>query len=570
MAPRCGRTLLHLAAWLVADAAQAQPAPALHPAMHTVCTITVNSPDEQQTLRRHLDPKRWRFVELVERGRSDWLDAACHSGVRCDVLVISGHYDGGHQFFSDRLDAREHLPVAELERASCTASCSGLFAQLKEVHLYGCNTLNPQPQSNVGANALRSLVRERAGTGSDGSELPRVEAGPGESSRERMRQIFPGVPVIYGFASMAPLGPIAAESLERWLRQGGRAEVGRGRSSPALLSAFGHSSFTAVRGLEPDEQLDRSRAHMCALTDDDRPLAQRVAAAHRLLQRDVTGVGVHLDRIQRMLDDVPEGMRATGDVARAFGRIADDGAARSRWLASIRETFNPTLRLRLIDVAAVAGWFTRDESRAERVRLLSELLERRDIGVGEVDLACTLNREHELEGLFNRRARDAAEAPSGSTQAHAGASNGDTVAHAAVRACLGSADAHRRVLAALAGGDAADTTTAQAYLRQRPIGDGDELRRVAQAVMRMPPSDAQVRALGTLARHYVSDRELLQELARLFAATPSAEVQAAVAGILIRADRQALDVPALLELVQRHRLGALPIVDALVRRLQAG
>ena len=559
MARGAWRSVVPLAALLAATAARAQPAPALQPAMHTVCTVTVNSPDEQQALRRHLDPTRWRFVELVERGRSDWLEAACRSRVRCDVLVISGHYDGGHQFFSDRIDVREHLPVAELERASCTASCAGLFAQLKEVHLYGCNTLNPQPQTSVGAEALRSLVRERAGTGGDASELPRVEAGPGESSRERMRQIFPGVPAIYGFASMAPLGPMAAESLERWLRNGGRAEVGRGRASPTLLAAFGHHSFTAVRGLESDEPLARSRAHMCALSDDDRPLAQRVTAAHRLLQRDVTGVGVHLDRIQRMLAEVPEGVRGAGEVARAFARIAEDGAARSRWLASTRETYNPTLRLRLIDVAAEAGWFTRDERRAERMRLLSELLERRDIGVGEVELACTLNRDHELEGLFNRRARDSD-----------GGSHGDTLAQAAVRACLGSADAHRRVLAALAGGDAADTTTAQAYLRQRPIGDGDELRRVAQAVMRMPPSDAQVRALGTLARHYLSDRELLQELARLFAGTPSADVQAAVAGILIRADRQALDVPALLELLQRHRLGAQPIVDALVRRLQAG
>ncbi|MFO1328126.1 MAG: hypothetical protein U1F56_12275 [Rubrivivax sp.] len=527
--------------------------------MNTVCTVTVNSPDEQQVLRRHLDPKRWRFVELVEHGRSDWLDAACRSRVRCDVLVISGHYDGGHQFFSDRLDVGEHLPVAELERASCTASCSGLFAQLKEVHLYGCNTLNPQPQTSAGAEALRSLVRERAGTGAHDSELPRVEAGPGESSRERMRQIFPGVPAIYGFASMAPLGPVAAEPLERWLRNGGRAEVGRGRSSSALLAAFGPQSFTVVRGLGPDEPLARSRAHMCALSDGDRPLAQRVAAAHRLLQRDVTGVGVHLDRIQRLLAEVPDGERATGEVARAFERVAADGAARSRWLASIRETYNPTLRLRLIDVAAAAGWFTPDERRAERVRLLSELRERRDIGVGEVDLACALDRDHELEGPMDRSAGDGSGGP-----------DGDTLAQAALRACGGSADARRRVLAALAGGDPADTAVAQAYLRRRPIGDGDELRRVADAVMRMPPSDAQVRALGTLARHYLSDRALLQELVHLFEATPSAEVQAAVAGILIRADRQALDVPALLELLQRHRRGAQPIVDALVRRLQAG
>ena len=39
----------------------------------TVCSITVNSPDEKEAFRRSLDPDKYQFVELVERGRSDWL-----------------------------------------------------------------------------------------------------------------------------------------------------------------------------------------------------------------------------------------------------------------------------------------------------------------------------------------------------------------------------------------------------------------------------------------------------------------------------------------------------------------
>jgi hypothetical protein len=41
------------------------------------------------------------------------------------VLIISGHYDGSNEFFSDRLDEREFLPVDELERISCSDSCPG-------------------------------------------------------------------------------------------------------------------------------------------------------------------------------------------------------------------------------------------------------------------------------------------------------------------------------------------------------------------------------------------------------------------------------------------------------------
>src|SRR5213593_1656884 len=69
----------------------------------TVCTITVNSADEKEAFRRSLPADKYQFVELVERGRPDWLESACRQGIRCDILVISGHYDGGNEFFPDRL-----------------------------------------------------------------------------------------------------------------------------------------------------------------------------------------------------------------------------------------------------------------------------------------------------------------------------------------------------------------------------------------------------------------------------------------------------------------------------------
>src|SRR6266704_3151273 len=125
----------------------------------TVCTITVNSPDEKEIFRRVLPQDDFQFVELVERGRSDWLASACRKGVRCDVLLISGHFDDGTEFYSDRLDVRESLPVEEMERASCSDSCPGVFSQLKEVYLFGCNTLEPAPLRYASAEIGRSLVR---------------------------------------------------------------------------------------------------------------------------------------------------------------------------------------------------------------------------------------------------------------------------------------------------------------------------------------------------------------------------------------------------------------------------
>jgi hypothetical protein len=131
-----------------------------HAGKRTVCTITVNSPNEKEMFRQRLPEDQYQFVELVERGRSDWLASACRQGITCDVLVISGHFDGNTEFYSDQVAASEFLPVAEMERASFSDSCPGLFSQLKEVYLFGCNTLNADAVKSMSSEVGRSLVRD--------------------------------------------------------------------------------------------------------------------------------------------------------------------------------------------------------------------------------------------------------------------------------------------------------------------------------------------------------------------------------------------------------------------------
>src|SRR4029078_3422688 len=66
----------------------------------TVCSITVNSADERETFKRYLPHDEYNFFELVERGRPDWLAASCRTGIKCDVLLISGAFDGGHTVYN--------------------------------------------------------------------------------------------------------------------------------------------------------------------------------------------------------------------------------------------------------------------------------------------------------------------------------------------------------------------------------------------------------------------------------------------------------------------------------------
>jgi hypothetical protein len=243
---------------------------------------------------------------------------------------------------------------------------------------------------------------------------------------------------------------------------------------------------------------------------------------------------------------------------RAFADIAADAAARERFLDFARAVDRPEVRARMIKAALDLGWLSPDERWKELGQMLGDVLARSTIGLTEVDLACTLNQEHDLDGAFDWRV------PPGSAA--------DDVPHAAVRACLGSAQGHRRTLQGLVSPNEADVMIAQAYLRHRPLADIAELRRVAANIARMRPSEAQVRALEALGRHYVSDREILDRLVRLFAETPSWSVQAAIAGILIRADRRSIPGPQLAQTLAEHRRPSPPgenMIDALIRHLQA-
>jgi hypothetical protein len=524
----------------------------------TVCTITVNSPDEKEIFRRSLPQDDYQFVELVERGRPDWLASACSAGVRCDVLLISGHFDGGVEFYSDRLDVRESLPVAEMERASCSDSCPGLFSQLKEVYLFGCNTLNAEAMHSASAEIGRSLLRS-GHSQADADRLTKIlnERHAG-SNRDRMRQIFKDVPVIYGFSGKAPLGRSAGPVIERYFQSGGGAEIASGRPSAKLLGLFAPVSMTVASGMTATDTQAPYRADVCRFSDDRQSIAQKVAFLHSLLNREMAEVRMFLDAIEGYVAALTDAQRHEPPVAQALEEIARDAAARTRYLDFVHDADQPAVRARMIALARNLGWLTPAQRDAETTRLLQSMIAGNTAGPAEVDLVCSLN----ADGAVSRYLPDLRV-----TSAQA-----DKAAPAAMLACLGSQKGHARVVQALTSASDDDVQLAQVYLRHRPIADVNELRAVAAGIARMKDSAAQVRALDTLAALRVSDRQSLAEITRVFQSAKSINVQRAVAGILIRSDYQELDRPELVATLRQARLkssdGA-DLIDVLLRRLQA-
>jgi hypothetical protein len=549
------RTLATVA--LVAAAVMAPPALA---AKKTVCTITVNSADEKDTFRRFLPADQYEFVELVERGRPDWLASACRQGVRCDALIISGHHDNEQGFFSDRVEAGEYLNEGEMERVACSDSCPGLFSQLKEVYLFGCNTLNPDPAHAASGEIPRSLVR--AGYARpDADRISRTLAAlHADSGRDRMRRIFRNVPAIYGFSSVAPLGPTAAGLLRSHFQSSGVSEVATGRTSARLLSRFSAHSMVAVRGYTDTDANASYRRDVCQFADDRLDPAARVAFVHTLLDRDAAEARLFLDRIEHVANALTPEVRAAPRVSAALDAIARDAPARQRFLDLARDADEPRTRARMTRVAGHLGWLSPDDERAELRAMIDARLAASAVTPGDVDLVCSLNHD----GLLTPE-RERLQVP-GSVAAKAST--------AGILACLGSSEARSRVLEALTSPREDDVAIAQVVLRHRPIQDVEELRAVTASVARMTRSPGQVRALETLAHQRLSDPESIEEIARLYPVADSPGVQNAIAGILIRSDFQGIDRPELAQTLRDHRLGGASggggeLIDVLIRRLQA-
>ena len=522
----------------------------------TVCTITVNSNDEREVLKSSLPASDFRFVELVERGRPDWLASACREKVKCDVLVISGHFDGGTEFYTDRLDDREYLPVHELERVACSESCPGLFSQLKEVYLFGCNTLNAQAMRSASAEVARSLVRAGHAP-ADAEALSRLLAERhGESNRDRMRHIFKDVPVIYGFPNKAPLGRYAGPLLDRYLKAGG--EFGTGRASARLLSTFSASAMTATAGITDTDARAGFRRDVCHFSDDRLDEARKIGFVHEVLARDMGEVRMFLDHLERYTTSLPPAAQEPPAVSAALGAIAGDTLARDRYLAFARDADEPAVRVRMVALARRWGWISVADERRLVADIIGERLVARTAGVGDVDLACSLNKDGTLDPELPRLV---------ATVAGQGGA-----ARSAMLACLGSATGRDGVLRAWSGASPDDVVIAQAYLAHRPVADAVELRQVTLDMTRMTVQDAQVRALDALARHRVGDVDTLIALARLFGQARSLEVQRAVANVLLRGDYAAIATPETVAALRGKRIRSAEgddVVDALLRRLQA-
>ncbi len=142
-----------------------------------------------------------------------------------------------------------------------------------------------------------------------------------------------------------------------------------------------------------------------------------------------------LERIEGLFASLSgEDERQTPSFAQAQGEIARDDVTRDRYLRFAEYADRPQIRARMIRARGHgwAGCRSQDE-RAELTRMIGDVLGRKTVGAADVDLICTLNKDHALDQERYRLSISAADA--------------EQVTHAAALGCLGSTEGRARVLA---------------------------------------------------------------------------------------------------------------------------
>lgn len=528
----------------------------------TVCTITVNSPDEKEAFQRHLPKDKFEFVELVEKGRPDWLARSCSRGIRCDTLIISGHLAGG-SFFSDRLESHDQLPFDEMERVSCSASCPRLFGNLKEVFLFGCGTLSAAAIQSVGADARRSLERSGLSRAEADRILRALNNDYGESNQDRIRRIFYDVPALYGFGKKAPLGPAAASALARYFRSPGSTRemirvhenLARGAgprfANHRLVSRFADTQMRVVGGLTRAEPKARVRAEMCKFFDDRLTPAVKLDFIGQLLKREMAEVRMYLERVETYLEGVTDETMRSPEWRASLSRIAADDGARERYLQFARDADPPPVRVRMMDAARRLGWLTPAKVRQEHVQLVQAMLEAPRLGMGEADLICKLANAQNIKPNELRF--------------HARSGPGLSVA----RACLGDADARQTVRAYLLSKDEEIFLGAQILFDFHPMTPSELVWYATEIGRRTGGVAASERALHVIARQDVSDRVVLDAFMGLLTLDLAKETKHAIAPVFLFADWSQVDRPKLIEAVRKTGLADDGALGFLLRRLES-
>lgn len=386
---------------------------------YTVCTATVNSPEERESFKKHLSGQNFNFVELTDYSEaeskedrdSNWFKRACEAGVKCDVLVISGHFGGN--FFGE---SGFSLETDMLEEHSCQNSCDGILKQPKEVFLFGCNTLATKEKDHrTPEEYLRVLVQDGIER-DDAERIVQARYGAlGDSYKERMQRIFSGVKHIYGFDSVGPSGKTVKPFLDKYFQRMPDYEnhllkmdtedlvslietanhAVKDLNNSVLADVLKDTAFAQCSGIAEDDPAYRFKSEICKLYDSEKTHVEKIAVVESMLRSENSlmffpSVSAYLKENHNLIMEDP-GARA------ALNKIAMDPQVKEQMDTLLKSLEgSPGLQVDVLHVQWVLGWMNKEQFDARVKLAFKDRL--KNLNRESVDLLCSL-REHDLTNL---------------------------------------------------------------------------------------------------------------------------------------------------------------------------
>lgn len=378
--------------------------PPVEPGQFRVCAFGFHSPYELEAIRTSLPSDRFVFTDLspvlaegtasggstLARSTPEWFLDRCRPDLSCDIVIYSGEFAGA--FFGSY---GHYVTIQEMEEASCKKRCAGLFEHPREVFLLACNTLATKSVDHRTPEEYRNVLLAHGYSHTDAQRVVAARYGPlGPSFKDAMRRMFAGVPRIYGFSSVAPLGQFTAPPLREYFRRKGdyaRFLEKAGRDSPTneeLRAAFTGMGIVQARGVDPDEPIGKDRALVCRLYDDAEPVRARLEIVRDLFERDdvlsfVPTVEVFFGR------NPPD--RFSGRERDIFAEIQSIEAARREITDLVNQSDLSVLKMQMANLARLLGWISPDEHEELAEEALKQLLAQ-PLSTEVADIGCELSQ----------------------------------------------------------------------------------------------------------------------------------------------------------------------------------
>ncbi len=373
--------------------------PKLDPNKLTVCTITINSDDEKKVWQGQVAKEPNKFnpvVELTELGSTeDWFAKSCASGIRCDQLIISGHFAGS--FFSEKGD--KNLSLSKLEEAGCSKTCEGILSNPYEVFLLGCNTLSgKEADHRTPAEYLQVLLRDGIPVSQAELVVQSRYGSVGDSNKAAMQRAFGGdSKLIYGFDSVGPSGKTIKPFLDKYFSRIKLSEHLEKLSAKRMMNqveegnkilqdVMKSTAFAHCNNIDEDDEKTKA---ICSLLDLKVSDDEKLAKSLELLIRD--DFLVYLPHVGRYVGSL-KGKELTDSQKSSLQLIKNNEVIKNQIVGLAEKASSLGLKAEWLELATNLDYLSKEDALIKIKEPLRDYF-KKNITVESLEAVCSLSNK---------------------------------------------------------------------------------------------------------------------------------------------------------------------------------